>query len=102
MHSFSQLAAMFRLPSWPCYNGLPCYIGVFKKKDQPAGLQIQGTKSALFIRRTDAIYRRARNADQMPSPHNNAKMTGMRAHSDEFGRRAVVRAVGCAGGRART
>src|SRR5665811_436307 len=53
MHSFSQLAAMFRLPSWPSYYGLACYIGVFKKKDQPqpAGLQILGIKSALFIRR---------------------------------------------------
>src|SRR5260370_8832725 len=72
MHSLSQLAAMFRLPSWPCYFGLACCIGVFKKKHQPqpAGSHILGTKSTLFIRKMVAIWPRARIADQTPSPHD--------------------------------
>src|SRR6266567_1810058 len=42
MHSLSQLALMFRSPSWPCYYGLACSIGVFETKDQ---------SSRLFLRR---------------------------------------------------
>jgi hypothetical protein len=38
MHSFSQKAAMFRLPSWRFRCGLACYIGGFKGKTNPSRL----------------------------------------------------------------